>query len=172
MHPSRAREQGPPAPQQDHSPARSGRPLLDRPLRCAHYISNVRLSTGGPMRVVVDLCATLAARGHDIGLFTCDATDVPVGWTAADPRTPRVTTLDKLNRFTKLLPRRSVARLESVLPDFDVLHLHGPWETANVQFARIARRIKLPYVIMVHGTLDDWSMAQQRLKKRLYLQLA
>jgi glycosyltransferase involved in cell wall biosynthesis len=124
------------------------------------------------MRVVVDLCATLAARGHDVTLFTCDATDVPAGWTAGDPRTPRVTTLDRLSRFTKLLPGRSVARLRQDLPRFDVLHLHGPWETANLQFARIARQIKLPYLLTVHGTLDDWSMAQQPLKKRLYLKLA
>jgi glycosyltransferase involved in cell wall biosynthesis len=30
----------------------------------------------------------------------------------------------------------------------------------------------LPYVLTVHGMLDDWSMAQKPLKKRLYLALA
>lgn len=167
MHPSHTRVEGPPAPDDTHQPSR-----VNRRLRCAHYISHIRLSTGGPVRVVMDLCATLAQRGHHVTLFTCDPADAPPGWLAGEPFTPHVITLEKLGRFTKLLPRRSLARVAADLPGHDVLHLHGPWETANLQFARISRRVNIPYIVAVHGTLDDWSMAQQTLKKKTYLRIA
>jgi glycosyltransferase involved in cell wall biosynthesis len=142
-----------------------------RRLRCAHYISPVRLSKGGPVRVVLDLGATLAARGHRVTLLTSDAADVPAGWNAADSRTPTVITLEEPGRFTKLLPRSALDRAARVLEECDVLHLHGAWEPPNLQFARLARRIKLPYVVTVHGMLDDWCMRQQSVKKRTFLSL-
>jgi glycosyltransferase involved in cell wall biosynthesis len=54
----------------------------------------------------------------------------------------------------------------------DVAHLHAPWVTANVQVAGIARRLGRPYVLTAHGMLDEWSMGQKRLKKRIYLAVA
>jgi glycosyltransferase involved in cell wall biosynthesis len=54
----------------------------------------------------------------------------------------------------------------------DVLHLHGPWTTSNLQLASIARDVKTPYVVSAHGMLDDWCMAQGAMKKRLHLALA
>jgi glycosyltransferase involved in cell wall biosynthesis len=53
----------------------------------------------------------------------------------------------------------------------DVLHLHTPWLESNRQFADLAARHGLPYLVSIHGMLDDWSMAQKSLKKRLYLAL-
>jgi glycosyltransferase involved in cell wall biosynthesis len=53
-----------------------------------------------------------------------------------------------------------------------MVHLHGPWETANAQAAGIARGLGKPYVLTVHGMLDEWSMAQKRVKKRVYLAVA
>ena len=144
---------------------------LSRPLRCAHYISQVRLSTGGPVRFVLDLCATLAARGHDVTLLTSDSADVPPAWLAGGTALPRVITLQEPGRFAQLLPKSAMDRAAEALASCDVLHLHGAWEPANRQFARLSRRIKVPYVVTVHGMLDDWSMAQRVLKKRLYLAL-
>jgi len=110
---------------------------------------------------VLDLGATLAARGHDVTLLTSDAADVPADWMAGGRRSPKVITLEEPGRFTKLLPASALKRAARVLEECDVLHLHGAWEPPNPQFARIARRIKLPYVVTVHGMLDDWCMRQQ-----------
>jgi glycosyltransferase involved in cell wall biosynthesis len=132
----------------------------------------MRLSTGGPVRAVLDLCATLADRGHDVRLLTCDPADVPPSWIANAPRTPTVITLKGPGRFTKLLPRAAIFRARQALTDRQVLHLHGAWETSNLQFARLARSVRVPYVVTVHGMLDDWCMAQRSLTKRAYLSLA
>jgi glycosyltransferase involved in cell wall biosynthesis len=121
--------------------------------------------------VVLDLCATLAARGHRVTLLTSDAADVPGGWLAGGTASPTVITLPGPGRFAPLLPGSSIERAAGALAACDVLHLHGAWEPANRQFARVARRIKVPYVVTAHGMLDDWSMAQRPLKKKLYLAL-
>ena len=68
--------------------------------------------------------------------------------------------------------RFSKHRLKSIrtcIADADVLHLHTPWEPANLQLASIARQCKTPYVISVHGMLDDWVMKTSKLKKRMFL---
>ena len=122
--------------------------------------------------MVLDLCATLAERGHRVTLLTSDSADVPPGWLAAGTGTPKVITLEGPGRFAPLLPRAATKRAAEALAACDVLHLHGAWEPANLQFARLARRIKLPYVVTVHGMLDDWSMAQRPLKKKAFLALA
>lgn len=141
------------------------------PLRCAHYLSAVKLAAGGPVRVVLDLCATFAARGHHVTLLTSDTADVPPDWLAGGPKLPTVVTLERPCRFGQLLPRTAMARAAHALADAEMLHLHGAWETSNLQFARLSRRIKLPYIVTVHGMLDDWSMAQRRLKKQAFLAL-
>src|SRR5688572_12440892 len=132
----------------------SGPAATNPPLRCAHYLSEVRLSAGGVVRAVLDLCATLAAKGHHVTLLTYDAADVPPGWLAGGPYSPTITTLERPGRFTKLLPAAAIARAQDALSNCQVLHLHGTWEPTNLQFARLARRIKLPYVVTVHGMLD------------------
>jgi len=67
------------------------------------------------------------------------------------------------------------AKLREVLVEeiasADVVHIHALWEEVQYQATRIARHFKRPYIVRPCGLLDPWSMAQNRLKKRLYLEL-
>jgi glycosyltransferase involved in cell wall biosynthesis len=136
-------------------------------------------SIGGVFRAVMDLCAVLARRGHDVRLLCCRADDVPKAWIQdapgapgppASPVAPRVTVLPALGLFQRL-SRAALREAESAIRACDVLHLHAPWTPSNLQLARIARTLNRPYVLTVHGMLDDWSMAQRSIKKRIYLML-
>jgi glycosyltransferase involved in cell wall biosynthesis len=71
-----------------------------------------------------------------------------------------------------LLPAGAMRKAEPVLQGADVVHLHAMWTTSNLQMARVARRSRKPYILSVHGMLDDWCMSQRRLKKKLYLSIA
>ncbi|MEM1304298.1 MAG: glycosyltransferase [Planctomycetota bacterium] len=53
----------------------------------------------------------------------------------------------------------------------DVLHLHGVWEPWLLHAANAARRLGKPYLVTPHGMLDEWSLSQKRLKKRVALAL-
>jgi glycosyltransferase involved in cell wall biosynthesis len=135
-------------------------------MRITHYLPTIRLADGGVARVVLDWCSLFARRGHTVTLLCHEATDVPADW-LGDPGLPKCL----------LVPRTARGLLTSamektVLRQTDVLHLHAPWEIANVHYARSARRLGVPYAVSIHGMLDDWSMAQRSAKKRLYLALA
>jgi glycosyltransferase involved in cell wall biosynthesis len=138
-------------------------------LHVVHYLGELRLEQGGGVRTVLDLCAAMSGLGHRVTLLTGEAADAPAGWTETSTATPRVIRVSRM-RGGLLAPgaRRTI---DPVLADADVLHLHGPWAPANLQLARWARRRALPYVVSIHGMLDDWSMGQKSLKKRVFLAL-
>jgi glycosyltransferase involved in cell wall biosynthesis len=140
-------------------------------LRIVHFQAYMGWSAGGIMRMVRDLCAVLARRGHDVRLLTCHPDDVPGEWMqGVGEGRPRVTVLPPPDRFGRLR-RKALVSAGHVMAGADALHLHAPWTASNPQLAKVARRHAIPYVLTVHGMLDDWSMAQRQLKKRLYLRL-
>ena len=143
------------------APAQEGR------IRGVHYLRAVRLEEGGVVRAVLDLCAALAVRGNDITLLTSDAKDVPTAWGQNAVGTPRIVTIP----VPQLLGRLS-GEVQAVLRGADVLHLHTPWELANLPLARAAMQHSVPYVLTIHGMLDEWSLAQKFAKKHLFLALA
>lgn len=153
-------------PSQDQEPHADCAAPVSR-LRSVHYLRGIRLAEGGVVRAVLDLCAALAKRGHEITLLTSDATDVPPEWKSAGEGVPRVVVIRPPSPILRL-PREATKVIRSA----DVVHLHTPWELANLPLARVARRFGVPYVVTIHGMLDDWSVAQKARKKRLFLALA
>jgi glycosyltransferase involved in cell wall biosynthesis len=142
------------------------------PLRVVHYLPEVKWSIGGVVRAVLDWCDVFAKRGHEVTLITADATDVPAAWKiVGDPNVPRVKLVDPPARLGKL-NAVSMNIVRESLQSCDIVHLHAPWTPSNVQVAKVADQLAKPYVLTVHGMLDDWPMAQRPLKKRLYLALA
>jgi glycosyltransferase involved in cell wall biosynthesis len=79
--------------------------------------------------------------------------------------------LEAPSRPLGLFAKTQLAAIEPHIRSADVLHLHACWTTANNQLARMALRTKTPYVLSVHGMLDDWCMAQKTPKKKIYLAL-
>ncbi|MCH8342747.1 MAG: glycosyltransferase [Planctomycetes bacterium] len=141
-------------------------------MKIVHYLGRMRLEDGGVVRAVLDLCAVLAARDHDVTLLTLDATDVPQQWTAGGDGRPRVVTLQPRAGPWPGLRRCAVHEARQCIATADVVHLHVPWDPVCLPLARLARQSGVPYFISLHGMLDDWCMAQKGLKKRLYLAVA
>ena len=93
-----------------------------------------------------------------------DGADPPAG-------RPRVVLLDgdptayrRLGRPARDVARRAVAAA-------DLVHLHGVWTVSNLRLAAMARGAGLPYLLTVHGMLNDWAVRQAGVKKRIYLAL-
>lgn len=143
---------------------------MTKRLSCAHFVREVRSELGGVVSVAVDLCRMMAERGHRMTLVTCDARDAPREW-HGDDDAPRIVEMPP-SRMTRLrLSRQAVAQFDRIIADVDVVHLHTPWDLCNYQLAPLLRRAGVPYVVSVHGMLDDWSMRQKSFKKRAFLSL-
>ncbi len=135
-------------------------------MKIAHYLNRIDLAEGGVVRAVLDLCAVMAARGHAVTLLTHDPQDIPSEWEGSSA--PRVVQVRPPTRRPGLFDKDVLAAFAERFAECDVVHLHTPWDPANLQLASIARRLHKPYVLTVHGMLDDWSMGQKSAKKRLY----
>ena len=142
-----------------------------RPLRCVHYLADIRLDRGGLSQSVLDMCGLLASRGHHITLATCDPADIPNRWDSGAENVPRLFVVEPTRGPQGMLGSRSVSRIADLVQTADLIHLHTPWELGNLQIARACRRRHSPYLVTIHGMLDDWSMAQRSLKKRMFLSL-
>lgn len=112
---------------------------------------------GGPILAVHGLCKALAARGHEVTVFTTnvhgDGTlqvplETPVGIDGVEVRYFPVGPLRRLYVAPALA---KTAREE--MGRFDVVHLHSVflWPTSAV--ARIAERAEVPYVLSPRGML-------------------
>jgi glycosyltransferase involved in cell wall biosynthesis len=131
-------------------------------LSIVHYLPDVRLEQGGEggqgniAKAVLDWCEVFAARGHRVTLITVDPKDVPADWLNQQPGKPLIAA-----------PQQA----EAIIRQADLLHLHAPWLSENRQFAKLAGRHGVPYLVTIHGILDDWSMSQRSLKTKISLKL-
>ncbi len=141
------------------------------PLRCVHYLRSLAREGGGIVPTVIDLCGALARRGHEVELIALEAPDVPAAWREGAAGLPRVVELGAAAGRGGRIGRSGLAAIEERLRSADVVHLHHPWDPGNLRIARRCRRLGRPYVVSLHGVLDDWSMAQKGWKKRAYLAL-
>ena len=121
---------------------------------------------------MVDLCEGLAQEGHDVTILTFDDADVPEAWRNRESTTPRVMRLKRSALPRSFVSRDGMRQVRHVTSRAQVVHLHTPWALGNLQLACLLRAACIPYVVTVHGMLDNWSMGQKPLKKRAFLTVA
>ncbi len=143
-------------------------------MRILHYVASTDSRLGGVPRFVLDACRVMREQGHQTVLATCDTTDTPPEWLDASLRAeqrPEVIKVDPRGFAGDLLTSAAMATLREQLSRCDVLHLHCVWSLANMQLARAARAMGVPYIVTTHGMLDEWTVNQSALKKRAYMLL-
>jgi glycosyltransferase involved in cell wall biosynthesis len=138
-------------------------------LSCVHFIREIRAEQGGVVQAVVDLCDAVAAAGHDVTVLTCDAADAPRQWLDHQPGTPQTALVGRSAFRTRLLSRCGLRKCREVIRQADLVHLHTPWEPSHLQLAHLLHAKPTPYIVTIHGMLDDWCMAQKSIKKRAFL---
>ncbi|NIJ44313.1 glycosyltransferase involved in cell wall biosynthesis [Wenyingzhuangia heitensis] len=55
--------------------------------------------------------------------------------------------------------------------NYDVVHINGIWEFFIHKMVRLTLKNKTPYIISPHGMLEEWSLNQGKLKKKIALWL-
>lgn len=79
--------------------------------------------------------------------------------------------LPPLTKPERFLARGARRRLEPIVRQFDILHLHGVWDPLTYAMGSLAARERKPFVLTPHGMLDPWAMTQKGWKKRIALVL-
>jgi len=141
-------------------------------MRIVHLTNSIDPISGGPANVLARLAPVQAQRGHEVTVITAD-----------DP--------DRVGEVTAQLGRAGVSvraggpgsgplwRAPGAIPELeaaigrgvDLMHGHGLWQHLVHWGAAVCRSRSVPYIIRPCGMLDPWSLAQGRLKKRVFLAL-
>ncbi len=136
------------------------------------YLPAVRY--GGPIFAVHGLCKALAARGHEVQVFTTNI-DGP-GDSPVPIRVPVDLEGVQVRYFPCPLLRRlywapTLGRaLESKIGEFDVVHLHSVFLWPTWAAARTARKAGVPYVLSPRGMLvKDLIGRRSRLAKSAWI---
>ncbi len=134
-------------------------------MRILHVIRTLDLKDGGPPVVASKLAqaqASLPGR-HSVAVL-CHPS--PTDGASHDANQEQSDVVRHV-----VSPGDLASWLENHLADFDVLHLHGVWDSILLKTAAKARSIGVPYAIVPHGMLDPWSLHGQgwlkSVKKRI-----
>jgi len=140
-------------------------------VKILHYQRDMRLAGGGVVRFVMDVCAAVAARGHEVVIAAPDVSDLPEAWRTGAPGVPRTRTVPAPDLPLELWSPRALREVRGAISGFDALHIHGVWWPSSVQMGRLAERLGIPYAVTPHGMFDDWAMKHSPVRKKLFYTL-
>ncbi|MCC7145466.1 MAG: glycosyltransferase [Phycisphaeraceae bacterium] len=141
-------------------------------MKILHVLSKIDPSSGGPVTALGGLTSAEKAIGLDVRVMS-----------TRDPTRANPALIERLRSLEievktledahgPLLRHAQIGpTLQAMIGDAQVVHIHGVWEEAQHQAARISRRLNVPYIVRPCGMLDPWSLAQSRLRKKLFMAL-
>jgi glycosyltransferase involved in cell wall biosynthesis len=140
-------------------------------LRILHVISGIDRADGGPTTALLQLTRALRRLQADVTVVATPRSSAE-SCIAEELRNSGIRIrVDEYRRQTFGRDSMLNAMLIEEITRADVVHIHALWEQVQYQAASISRALKTPFIVRPCGLLDPWSMAQHRLKKRLYLDL-
>ncbi|MEZ5582503.1 MAG: glycosyltransferase [Candidatus Competibacteraceae bacterium] len=128
-------------------------------MRLLHVVPTYLPATryGGPIYSVHGLCKALAARGHEVHVFTTNV-DGP-----GDSDVPLTKPVRRDGVSIWYFPSRQLRRLywsppmakalRKLMPGFDLVHLHSIFLWPTWMAARCARHCNVPYILAPRGML-------------------
>lgn len=150
-------------------------------MRILHVISSLDPRAGGPPMVISRLAAAQAGIGHHVHiLYYAVASE-----NGKDPNPDIDAKLGLIPHWSKLhqhrlapadrkewyLNSRAKVELTTIVPQMDIVHVHGVWDPILASAAQVSRTAKVPYVVAPHGMLDPWALSVKPLKKKIALAL-
>src|SRR5947208_678487 len=144
-------------------------------MRVLHVIPAISPKYGGPSEALVPMCQALLRRGIEVQIASTDAE--PRGrmkFQLASLTTyrdvPAIFFKKQWSEAFKYSPQ--LARwLNQSVSSFDLVHIHGTFSHACVSAATACQRSGIPYIVRPLGNLEDRSLKQKPLRKKLFFYL-
>jgi len=135
-----------------------------------HVIASASLDWGGPSRVIRELTAALADRGHRVVVLSADGPEASRREGSQPPFDPRVE--HHLHRFdVARAPWPSTGLMVDLVRHLrgpgrvDVAHVHGLFNLPCSSAMLALRAARVPYVLRPCGMLDRFSLSQKARRK-------
>lgn len=134
-----------------------------------HVVSNLDPQSGGPAEALRGLATAQAGTGMSVSVLATFRRGADISFADA-LRAAGVVVALVGPCYGPLCWRPGLgATVRAAVRGADIVHIHALWEDVQHHAAGTARRLAKPFLIRPCGMLDPWSLAQGRLKKRLYL---
>ena len=145
-------------------------------MRILHVIKRLDFADGGPPVIVTRLATAQVQLGHavTVACYACPADEQSQNQLAklANWNKVRFLRFPQPDRLEQLIGGDAGRRLGPLVAEADVVHIHNVWETILLRTAAAARSAGKPYVVLLNGMLEPWSLNQRRWKKKLALAVA
>ncbi|MFZ1721822.1 MAG: glycosyltransferase, partial [Microgenomates group bacterium] len=136
-------------------------------------------SYGGPAKLVYDTSVYYAQKGHSVTVYTSDAYDKQTRLPQSLHVSVKNLNVKYFKNFNNFLtytynifftPGLFITALREV-KKFDIIHIHDFYTLQNFWVGFLARIFKIPYVLSVHGCLEDERVKQRSLFKQFFYKL-
>lgn len=143
-------------------------------MRVAQVVPMFSNRFGGPVTMVADAAEVLQQQGLDVTIFATDLGKAPWAkdWRAVLPEElPHNADVLDYELFPVEFPHRLLyspklaERLDEVVGDFDLVHIHSLWLHPQYAGQKAARKHGVPYVVSLHGALDPYLRRRGRARK-------
>lgn len=130
-------------------------------MKILHIIPTITAKSGGPVTTMSHITDVWKMGGHQLEVLT-------IAWEGA-------TSLKgiKIHQMPVSFPARfsnshaAIQWLTEHHADYDLFFIHSIWTVLNVRAALLLRRLKRPYVMIPHGSLDPFDLQKKSLAKRI-----
>jgi glycosyltransferase involved in cell wall biosynthesis len=132
-------------------------------MKILHVIPRLAVPCGGPVTAVIGMTSALMRAGHEVRLLTTDH------WAdgIANKLECEKEVFHALYGPWQWAPTLGKA-LRREVAKADVVNIHSLWSYPGTAAARACRAAGVPYIVRPCGMLDQWSLGQKTLKKRIY----
>lgn len=141
-----------------------------------HVIRSLDPAEGGPPMIACRIAAAQGLLGHEVHLVHYEmpgSVERVRAMLATLPYQDRIRfhAMAAPSRLERLLARRTRWVISGLLDRIrpEAIHLHNVWDPILRVTGREAVRRGIPYLVLLNGMLDPWSLSQKRWKKRLAL---
>lgn len=146
-------------------------------MKILHVIGGLDPACGGPPKICISLAAAQAALGHTVNIVSPERpASLPaiVDLFASIPHSDGVrhVVLPLRGAIDRHLCLTGGKLLRPLIAEADIVHLHSAWDSILRVAGRQCRAMHKPYLVLLNGMLDPWSLAQGRWKKKLAMALA
>ncbi|MEL7237628.1 MAG: glycosyltransferase [Planctomycetota bacterium] len=144
-------------------------------MKILHAISGIETINGGPSVALGGLARAQVRAGFDVGIVATyhQRADHPHGQAIAKGLQDDGIDVTRVGPATTKFSRHPdiVPTLQRLVPEYDVVHIHGLFEEIQHQAGRISRKHKTAHLYRTCGMVDPWSLKQGWLRKKLYFML-